>query len=203
MPKGPFSVQVQLDREFQMLGAFQKLGEGRATKVFQRASLAAATILRTTLIQSYKGGVPGLKPLHGFTVQQKGGTQPLFDTGRLSNAVEIIVIKRGARIDYMVGFTNADDARQATTLEFGATIQVTDRMRRFLAANGLPLRADTAFIRIPARPIFSRSLEKAQKSMLAALQQEFDKELSRSRLMASGTGTFWANIRKRLKKAFG
>ena len=41
-------MQVQLDRQFQALGAFEKLGEKGAHDVFQRGSLKAATILQTT-----------------------------------------------------------------------------------------------------------------------------------------------------------
>jgi hypothetical protein len=201
--RGPFTIQVQLDREFQALGAFEKLGAGGARETFQRASVEAAKILQTTLVQAYQNGVPGLAPLHGFTVQEKGGDQPLFDTGKLSNAVELIIAKRGSRIDYMVGFSQADMARQAATLELGATIAVTDKMRRFLAWRGMPLKNTTKFIRIPSRPIFLRSLEKAQKPMVAVLQMEFEKELRSNRLQAKGAGTFWAKIQRTFKKAFG
>jgi len=45
-------------------------------------------------------------------------------------------------------------ARYALVNEFGATIPVTEKMRRFLHAKGIHLRASTTEIEIPARPWF-------------------------------------------------
>ena len=204
MAQKPFGIKVKLSKEFQTLGGFQKLGGTGARDVFQRGSLRAANILRATLVKGYENGVDkSLEGLHRFTIIKKGGMQPLFDTGRLAGAVELIVINRGSRIDYMVGFTRPDDASQARALEEGATITVTDKMRLYLAANGLPLKGTTKFLRIPARPIFLHSLKKAQKAMRNALQAELNKELTRNRLQAKGAGTLWARLSKRLSSAFG
>ena len=59
-------------------------------------------------------------------------------------------------------FSETEDAKLlmiANVHEFGVSIQVTDKMRRYLAAQGLPLRKTTTQINIPERSYIRSSFD--------------------------------------------
>lgn len=56
---------------------------------------------------------------------------------------------RGRKI--IAGVLDGEHAWLARIHEYGLNIEVTDKMRRYLASQGLHLRAETKFIRIPER----------------------------------------------------
>lgn len=110
--------------------------------------------------------------LSGFTIALKGSTKALVDTGELRksitsdvkrwNVVIIGVLKNKSIKDQITGAVKSS-LMIAKILHGGATIPVTDKMRRFFLwlANSeespvvgrvLPLAASTRVIRIPARP---------------------------------------------------
>ncbi len=62
---------------------------------------------------------------------------------------------------YLVtGFFTPEQASIATTLEYGAHIRVTDKMRGYFGAVfGVHLKKDTQEIVIPARPFMQRTIE--------------------------------------------
>lgn len=91
------------------------------------------------------GGAPW-SPLSPATMFLKGGrTTPLIDTGSLLNA--FTVIKTGRQKYTVIGEHPA-----LYLMEFGFSVRVTDQMRKWYLAQGMPLSGKTRFIVIPARP---------------------------------------------------
>lgn len=61
--------------------------------------------------------------------------------------------------------------------EYGATIPVTDKMRKWFMAQGFPLRKDKTTIVIPPRP-FLRTALKKQKEWVRFVNEYFDADMS-------------------------
>lgn len=55
--------------------------------------------------------------------------------------------------------------------EFGATIPVTEKMRNYLAARGLPLRKETTELHIPARPFLGPAFDLYEADLETALKR--------------------------------
>lgn len=197
-----FSIRISLDNGFNALGAMEELGPREALKIFNRAGLRSAEVLRVTLRRLYKDGVRGHAPNHPITLAFKSGSQPLRDTGELANALELIVVKRGNRVDYAVGLKDERLATIANANEDGAIITVTEGLRNFFAANGLPLKASTNLLFIPPRPLFGKAVALTQPIAEAILTEEFLKALDARKLGARGTTTLFAALRKRFAKLF-
>lgn len=117
-----------------------------------------------------------------ITVAMKGSSRPLVDKGDLLKAINSRVLKWDQAV---VGVLRSKQKRDsggrfkkgggdnilniAAVLHEGATITVTDRMRRYIAAlsretNGQtkPLRASTRVIVIPRRPFLESSIKDSQ-----------------------------------------
>jgi len=67
-------------------------------------------------------------------------------------------------------------AELAAIQEFGAQIQVTPKMRKFLSANGLPLSPNKEVINIPARPFMRQTFDE-NETMLFRMVDEKDQEV--------------------------
>lgn len=57
-------------------------------------------------------------------------------------------------------------AKIAALQEYGYEITVTDRMRRYLASQGLLLRKETTHLHVPSRPFFRTGVDRYEKSGL-------------------------------------
>jgi len=62
--------------------------------------------------------------------------------------------------------------RYAAIQEFGGSIAVTEKMRRYLHVIGIHLRTSTSFIRIPPRPYLSTAWEQKKGEVLARIKSE-------------------------------
>lgn len=83
---------------------------------------------------------------------------------------------KGARAGYInrKQYPNGlDVAKNALIQEYGTTIHVTDKMRKWFAAQGYPLKKTTTEIVIPPRPFLRKSL-KAQKQWVKYVNEMFD-----------------------------
>jgi phage gpG-like protein len=112
-------------------------------------------------------GDPDWKPLHPFTIQRKKSDKPLYDTGdnilnRITHEVEGDVVKVGVF---------GESTLIASVHEFGAKIRVTEKMRRFLHAQGLHLKKDTRYIVIPQRSYLRKTFDE-QKDEIERLVGE-------------------------------
>ena len=78
------------------------------------------------------------------------------ETGDLLRAIDKQVEVGKASIGILVprGSKGQDLEMIARVMEGGATIRVTERMRKWFAAQGKPLKRTTMVLKIPPRPIF-------------------------------------------------
>lgn len=104
-------------------------------------------------------GGRAFEPLHWFTKEQKGSSKALVDKGDLANSVTSKKVRSDA---IFVGVhrtarskTNQSLVMIAQIQETGIAIMVTDKMRAYLAFQGMPLHPTTKFIWIPPRPFLS------------------------------------------------
>lgn len=58
-----------------------------------------------------------------------------------------------------IGWSSATSAMEGRIQEFGATRNVTPRLREFFSSKGVPLGKHKKNIRVPARPLFEPSME--------------------------------------------
>lgn len=82
---------------------------------------------------------------------------------KYSIKVGILQSKGGSEI---VPGTDLSRADLGAVHEFGATINVTEKMRNYLHSQGLHLRKNTTQINIPARPFLRPLLDKKNKEIL-------------------------------------
>lgn len=68
-------------------------------------------------------------------------------------------------------------ARYGMVHEYGALITVTEKMRRFLHAMGIHLKASTDTIKIPKRPWFWPTWLRIKEEAIRLVQQEVNKPL--------------------------
>jgi len=142
------------------------------------------------VIEEYQKGIRrnnfGLKPLSPATVdlKQKNGLPkphtPLYGEGdveknSLINALSFRKIKKGYRLVRRTAKHYESDIPLNVLLsihEYGAIIRVTDRMRAFLHYIGIHLSENTAYVRIPPRPV-------VDKAIIRALQKKKKEDPSR------------------------
>ncbi len=134
------------------------------------ARLVRATFpLRIRLVESIQAEMRGTRALHPFTSAQKGSTEPLG--GRFDDALTSRVLGAREGLGVWVGYTG-EVARLARIHEYGITIAVTDRMRGYLHAEGLHLRADTEAIVIPPRPFLRRAARRVRGTVREVVRDE-------------------------------
>ena len=63
-------------------------------------------------------------------------------------------------------------AELAHIQEFGVMINVTEKMRRYLGANGLNLKKDTKFIVIPSRPAIRGTFDENEANLFKLVDQQ-------------------------------
>ena len=96
-------------------------------------------------------------PGAGEDIPQRGSQQPLVDSAAFKRAVQLEKDDAGAVVGILIpkGENGKDMEMIARIIEGGATIPVTDKMRKFLAAKGIHLRKTTRVLVVPARPLFN------------------------------------------------
>lgn len=142
------------------------IARGRLREAFRvgmrRGVRQAALVVQARIKANISKGRQEHDALHPFTVARKGSSRPLVDHGDMLNSVNV---QFPSDLVAMVGVNrmSADGkANIAAVQEFGATIGVTDKMRGYLARQGLHLRRDTVAIVIPARPFVGPAWEESR-----------------------------------------
>ncbi len=126
-----------------------------------------ARTARGLMAAGVEAGRPEWEPLSEVTKQMKGSDRPLVDTGGMLQ--EISAWRDGS--EWYAGIpASSPAATRAAVQEEGAHVPVTDGVRRFFAAQGFPLRADTKLLRIPPRPW----LKPAERELEAFLDERLD-----------------------------
>lgn len=84
--------------------------------------------------------------------------------------------------------------------EFGASIHITDKMRKWFASQGYPLRKDKTFIVIPPRP-FLRNAMKRQKEWVRYVNEFFDANQDGGMTLKQIAGNIGLMIEKAIKES--
>jgi hypothetical protein len=134
---------------------------GRIRVALANAAVRIGPELTEAAVEAMRSAKPGLHP---YTVAMKGSSVPLAG-GALEAALthRIETTPRGVVVWFGVPRSaGAELLMIAKVQEFGITIDVTPKMRGYLAATGLHLRADTTSIVIPPRPFISTALDRVR-----------------------------------------
>jgi hypothetical protein len=119
-----------------------------ARKMLRRAGEELAADIRTRILDG-----KDMKPLHGFTIAEKGSTKPLIDDGDLLASVGVRFIEE---LVVFVGVNRrAEDGTNVAAIherEDGTRVPVTPQMRAFLHSRGFHLKPETKELFIPGRP---------------------------------------------------
>lgn len=172
-------MDVALDkpRDFDRQAHDMKKGKWIAEDEYQAALQTVAGKARDLMVAGIDSGRGGWAPLSEVTKQIKGSGRPLVDTGEMRDS--IVAWDEGG--DWFAGIPDDSPAiPRAAVHEKGAHVPVTDAVRKFFAAQGFPLRADTRFLRIPPRPWFrpaERELDAYVKENLDAILEPVFKKL--------------------------
>lgn len=154
-----FAVKLKIPRDFQKavrrLGRADRLFTGRLVEDAKRR-LAEAT--RVFLIAGIDTQRPEWLALHPVTKAIKGNDKKLIESGSFRASMK--VWKEGK--DWFAGLYPGSKGSEGQDLEIvgavhedGALVPISDPIRKFFAAKGFPLRGDTKFIFVPARPWFA------------------------------------------------
>ena len=169
--KGGYGKLIQkLKKAPQRLG---DLGEG-----FVAESVAdmEATYISRLEAQGRPGGEP--PPLSAMThhlYEELGGP----DGSGIRNHIRSGVERIGFNSEGFVGILEGKPTMIAKVQDEGCVIPVTDKMRGFLAAHGVYLKATTVVIEIPARHSWSKAVEEAtarSRDRLKVLMNELWKD---------------------------
>ena len=140
-------------------------------------------ILADKVRELYEDGVPGHVGLHPFTINRKGHSAPLFESGDMARSVRVVIRKTSARSEFIVTVAPGLQSIKAAIAEEGAVLPVTPAMRRFLASRGLRLRGTTKFIQVPRRPVFEKAIDATlpaiEKAIIDQMERGFGKIFGR------------------------
>jgi len=161
----------------------------RLPLLVQKMKEEAAIILLSRIIEVFENQGPLDAPWQELTelaIGKKGSRTILIDSGILKNSIRIGPNIEGEPIE--VGIFEGPALTYAMTHEYGAVIEVTQKMRDFFLAKTLeerkhkpnlpeenyiwhPLRSDTEVIEIPARPFIRSGFERAEKDIEEMMQR--------------------------------
>lgn len=110
-------------------------------------------------------------------------------------------ILRRSRVEIgILGSESSDILIIAGVNEFGAQITVTDKMRGYLAANGLHLKASTTEINIPERSFIRRTADEKERDIINFISRQYDRLFARqinAKQLLNALGEFCVGITKR------
>lgn len=131
-----------------IMGDFDERLQRNARKTLRRAGEELASDIRTRILDG-----KDMKPLHGFTIEQKGSSKPLIDDGDLLGSVGMRFIE--ALAVFVGVHRRAEDGTDIAAIherEDGTRVPVTPKMRAFLHSRGFHLKPETTDLFIPGRP---------------------------------------------------
>lgn len=106
--------------------------------------------------------------LHPYTVMQKGNDKPLSD-GPMEESITSKVSPNGLTV--WAGVPEGPLVVAARANEYGAVIDVTERMRGYLHAHGLHLAGDTLTVVLPARPFIRPGILRAKPEIAREIRR--------------------------------
>ena len=137
--------------------------------------------LYNKLVSSIREGRSDWPPLSEVTRWLKGDSKVYVNDGDFLRSLQIEVGSESAQIGILAprGPEGEDMELIARVLQGGAVIPVTERMRKWFAARGFPLRKTTLAITVPARPLFSPSMDTLDKDFDSIVAPYLDNILTR------------------------
>ena len=103
-----------------------------------------------------------------------------FNFKGMKKLVEAITKEYQIRVGLLSGAGGADEVSEdldlaglGAIMEYGATIHVTENMRKYLASQGLHLKATTTEIHIPARSFLQMPLEQKMDEILKKTRNDY------------------------------
>ena len=177
-------VRMDLDFKFdKFLGVLDRDALAEIRKQIEIGAARGVGFLADKVREFYTNGIPGHASLHPFTIQQKGHSTPLFDSGNLARSVRVVVRRQSSRTNFIVTVAPGLETIKASIAEEGAVLPVTAKMRRFLASRGFRLRKSTSFIAVPARPVFEKAIDATlpaiEKAIIDQMERGFGKIFGR------------------------
>ncbi|MDX1643439.1 MAG: hypothetical protein R3244_03670 [Thermoanaerobaculia bacterium] len=186
--KSSFNFRVNMDGFWQRAWAIENIGKEEFEQVTKRAGERSAKLIEKSMHEFIEQGLPSWPDNHPFTIAMKSSAQQLYETGDMKRSIQIFMSREGSgAYEYLVGFPPGRAAMLALNAEFGKTITVTDRMRAFLAAKGLRLRAETKVIFIPPRPFMEPAFTNNQSNIRNIATDELEKAFSGGGVEGRGT----------------
>ena len=174
-------MNLRLDMEGDW-GKALEIAEGelrkRVRKGMARGVAKGATTIQGKVKANIDRGRSEHKANHPFTVEQKGSSRPLVDTGDMANSVSVQFLSELVAV-IGVSRNTPKGVSIAAVQEFGATIRVTDKMRGYLHSVGLHLKPDTKAIVIPPRPFLRPAWEEGQEEVHEIITEEVREEIRR------------------------
>jgi hypothetical protein len=117
-----------------------------------------------------RGGVgPRLSPVTLYLYSRRGHP----DGSGIRNFIEIDSVTQGDNFKIVFGIKAGRATMIAKVQDRGATIRVTERMRGFLARNGVFLRRSTTHINVPGRRSWRDTSESTKKFAASQLKEVF------------------------------
>jgi hypothetical protein len=120
-----------------------------------------ATEVKTELVDSVESGDTAWPPLSETTRFLTNRDRPMVGTGDFVRSIRTEVTGDKASIGILIpkGEKGQDMEAMARVAEGGAYVRVTEKMRKWFAAKGRPLRKTTSVIYVPPRPVFNPKTE--------------------------------------------
>ncbi len=136
-------------------------------------------LVEAKIIEKIDRSDPSWAKLSSFTIEQKKSSKAWVDTGELRSLITYKVSVKGKAYHVQVGIFSGEKAMIATVLEFGATINVTPKMRAYLHHIGMHLRKSTTTIRIPPRPLFRAVFDEEKGNLESIIEKILTKEIQK------------------------
>lgn len=156
-----------------LFSRLDKLGKAnvKGKAIMARAAQEMDGAVRNHLSEQGRGGYP--PPLADMTKQiYKIDGQP--DGSGIVNHLELSYFQIGNKYTACLGIPTGKPTMIARVQNNGCIIQVTDKMRGFLAAQyGIFLRAETTHITIPGRKFWDESIQYTRSRAIARLKTFF------------------------------
>lgn len=154
-------------------------------KEVKKASELSGVLLVGEIKKGIVNQAPGgqrFEPLHPLTIQRKGSSKALIDSGDLLESITYRVMDDG--LSLFVGILKTAKNSEGDNLanigwvmEKGAVIKVTTAMRKYLHGIGLSLRGSTEYIIIPPRPFIEPTVAKEVQNIRKIFRERVTKAL--------------------------
>jgi len=147
-------------------------------RIIHRVADRVGAYLEGKIVEKIEQQDSSWQKLHPFTVKRKGSTKAWIDKGELLSLITRIIEGRMPKV-VKVGIFNHEKGYIAHILEFGVSIPVTEKMRKYLHSQGLHLRNSTTEINIPERPLFRLVFDIEKNKIEQIVYAELNKEIQK------------------------